>query len=90
MEKNYQTERNLKITAGRVYSCPICGAEVTVTLFGDGKLAPVCCNQPMEITDIICSVYSCPACGAEITVIKEGEGALTPQCCNRHMTRLVA
>ncbi|HHT9126930.1 MAG TPA: hypothetical protein ACFYD6_14105 [Candidatus Brocadiia bacterium] len=93
MGKSYQVGRKLKITAGRVYHCSVCGAEVTVVLFGGGKLSPVCCNQPMEITEVICQIYYCPVCGAEITVIKEGTGVptqkiadrLTPRCCNRPM-----
>lgn len=93
MGKNYPIAGKSKITAGRVYLCPVCGAEVTVVLFGCGKLGPVCCNQPMKITDVICSIYFCPVCGAEITVIKEGKGIpaqkmadrLTPRCCNRPM-----
>ncbi len=93
MGKSYQTKRRLQMVAGRVYHCSVCGAEVTVVLFGGGKLAPVCCNQPMKITDVIYSIYFCPVCGAEITVIKEGKSApaqkmadrLTPRCCNRPM-----
>jgi desulfoferrodoxin-like iron-binding protein len=83
-------ELKLKITAGRVYHCPVCGAEVTVVLFGGGSLAPVCCNQPMAITNVICAIYSCPVCGAEITVIKKENGVLKPRCCNRPMTLRLA
>lgn len=81
----------LEITAGRIYHCPVCGAEVTVVLFGGGQLAPVCCNQPMTITNVICAIYFCPVCGAEVTVIRERKGDLTPRCCNRSMViRLAA
>jgi desulfoferrodoxin-like iron-binding protein len=70
---------------GQVFRCPICGAEVSVIRSADGKLAPRCCNQPMELLSTHHESFRCPVCGAEIMVIRRGRGALTPRCCNEPM-----
>jgi competence CoiA-like predicted nuclease len=71
---------------GRVYRCPVCGAELSVIRSGNGNLAPHCCNVKMElINNRTNPVYYCKVCGSELMVINEKNGALEPICCNQIM-----
>ncbi len=70
---------------GRVYRCPICGAELSVIRGGEGVLAPVCCNTRMELLGRSNTVYRCSICGSELMVIKDGGGKPEPVCCNEKM-----
>lgn len=70
---------------GQVYRCLVCGAEVTVIKGAPGELAPVCCNQQMNLLPQRHRAFHCPVCGAEIVVIRQGPGELGPVCCNRPM-----
>ena len=75
-----------ELASGRVYWCPLCGAELTVIYPGTGRLGPVCCNRPMELLDRVSPISRCPLCGAELTVINQGPTAcLAPVCCNLPM-----
>ena len=76
---------------GTVYRCPVCGAEITVIRDGGGRLAPICCNVPMEVLRGRVRFFCCPVCGAELAVIRRGlpaqagAGDLAPICCNEPM-----
>jgi len=70
---------------GRVYRCPVCGAEVAVLSPRMGGFAPRCCNTDMAPTDRRVAFYYCPVCGAEIAVLREGRGEFLPRCCNTDM-----
>ncbi|HKZ46737.1 MAG TPA: hypothetical protein VJ202_05080 [Thermodesulfobacteriota bacterium] len=72
------------ISLGRVYRCPVCGAELSVIRGGKGSLLPVCCNTEMVQLKTINHVYVCSVCGGELMVIKGGEN-LQPICCNKKM-----
>ena len=72
-----------KLSPGRVYRCPVCGAELTVIYSGTGRLGAICCNRPMELLGQVSPIYRCPLCGAELTVINQGPtDRLAPVCCN--------
>ena len=86
VEENRMNVR--KLASGRVYRCPVCGAELTVIYPGTGCLGAICCNRPMELLGRVSPIYRCPLCGAELTVINQGSTArLGPICCNRPMER---
>ncbi len=72
------------ISLGRVYRCPVCGAELSVIRGGRGRLQPVCCNTEMVQLKITSHVYVCSICGSELMIIKGGEN-LQPICCNKKM-----
>lgn len=72
------------ISLGRVYRCPVCGAELSVIRGGRGRLRPVCCNTEMVQLKITNHVYVCSICGSELMIIKGGEN-LQPICCNKKM-----
>ncbi len=70
---------------GRIYRCPVCGAEVIVVGTRIGEFAPRCCNQPMRLMRQRAVFFVCPVCGAEIVIVRKGRGAFTPRCCNTAM-----
>ena len=72
---------------GRVYRCPICGAELTVLAVGPGDFAPRCCNTAMRPQTRRLVFYRCPVCGAEVAVLVDGTGPFEPRCCNTAMRR---
>ena len=68
---------------GKVYRCPICGAEVVVLAHECGEFEPVCCNVSMALMDHTLSFYACPHCGAEVALTEIfNEKAFAPICCN--------
>jgi predicted RNA-binding Zn-ribbon protein involved in translation (DUF1610 family) len=76
---------------GRVYRCPVCGAELTVVSFNTGDFAPRCCNVAMEAKPDRAVFYWCPVCGAMLTVMRERRGgAFAPRCCHTAMRRWAA
>jgi hypothetical protein len=72
---------------GRIYRCPVCGAELTVLAVGTGEFAPRCCDRDMVAQSRCLVFYLCPVCGAEIAVLLEGGGRFEPRCCNTDMRR---
>ena len=72
---------------GRVYRCPVCGAEITVLASVAGNFRPRCCNTDMLVKRGQATFYVCPVCGAEIAVLKESAGEFRPRCCNTAMQR---
>jgi desulfoferrodoxin-like iron-binding protein len=70
---------------GRVYRCPVCGAELTVLVTADGAFEPRCCNTAMRPLSRTLTFYRCPVCGAEVAVLVEGTGQFEPRCCNTAM-----
>jgi endogenous inhibitor of DNA gyrase (YacG/DUF329 family) len=76
---------------GKVYRCPICGAEVTVLAHECGEFHPVCCNVPMTLEERTLVFYVCPHCRSEVT-LTEGfnESAFAPMCCNAAMIKQAA
>ncbi|HHL39390.1 MAG TPA: hypothetical protein ENJ37_02680 [Deltaproteobacteria bacterium] len=75
---------------GSVLRCPVCGAELSIVLPGGGRLAPRCCNEPMELTDRINPVFVCSVCGCELMHIAGPGRRLAPRCCNEPMEPLNA
>ncbi len=75
---------------GRVYRCPVCGAEVAVLSRDMGEFRPRCCSVEMELVPRRLVFYVCPVCGAEIAIVKPGEGEFQPRCCNTDMARQAA
>jgi desulfoferrodoxin-like iron-binding protein len=75
-------------TLGRVYRCPICGAEISVVRTGSGELAAVCCGTPMLATGRVSATYRCPECGAEVMVVLGTGESFEPICCNVPMSAL--
>ena len=73
------------ISLGRVYRCPVCGAELSVIRGGRGRLRPICCNTEMVQLKTINHVYVCSVCGSELMVIRGGIKTLNPVCCNKKM-----
>lgn len=75
-------------SAGLVYRCGVCGAEITILVSKHGEFVPRCCNTAMVAQPQTVSFYTCPVCGAEIGLIRSGQrGAetFTPRCCNTDM-----
>jgi len=70
---------------GRVYRCPVCGAEVMLIGGRMGRFEPHCCNTAMLPTARRAVFYRCPVCGAEIAVVNVGGGCFEPRCCNTDM-----
>ena len=71
---------------GRVYRCPICGAEITVLAHQVGDdFKPRCCNRPMMREQRQVVFYRCPVCGAEIGALRPHGPDFNPRCCNRDM-----
>jgi predicted RNA-binding Zn-ribbon protein involved in translation (DUF1610 family) len=75
---------------GRIYRCPVCGAELAVLAEQAGEFIPRCCDVPMERRAERLTFYSCPLCGAEIGVVQAGTGRFEPRCCDRAMERQAA
>lgn len=75
---------------GRLYRCPVCGAEIAVLVSEVGDFAPRCCDTPMVLLERRLVFCVCPVCGAEIAVLRPGEGDFRPRCCNRPMEREAA
>jgi desulfoferrodoxin-like iron-binding protein len=73
------------IPLGRVYRCPVCGAELSVIRNGKGSLRPVCCNTHMVQLKTINHLYVCSICGSELMVIRGGVKTMNPLCCNKKM-----
>ncbi|MBI3397959.1 MAG: hypothetical protein HY026_01780 [Deltaproteobacteria bacterium] len=69
---------------GRIYRCPVCGAELSVIKSGSGELKPICCNTKMIMLEAVNTVYVCSVCRSELMVIKDVE-KLEPVCCNKKM-----
>lgn len=76
------SDRNI---LGRVYRCPVCGAELSVIKGGNGILKPMCCNTEMIMLKKINTVYICLVCFSELMVIKGHGKKLNPICCNKKM-----
>ena len=71
---------------GRVYHCPVCGAELTVISSRTGEFAPRCCNTAMLPTPRQTVFYRCPVCGAMVMIMLPGRhGIFKPRCCNTDM-----
>ena len=73
---------------GKVYRCPVCGAELTVLAPHTGDFQPHCCHVPMVLTGRRVRFYVCPHCGAQVAVIRPGTGEFTPVCCGERMKPL--
>jgi len=74
---------------GKVYRCPICGAEVAVLAHSCGEFQPVCCNVEMAIVEPSLIFYVCPHCKSEVALVEsKNEKAFAPRCCNDEMIRL--
>jgi len=70
---------------GRVYRCPICGAELAVVAAGTGEFRPRCCDTDMVRLARGLAFYVCPICGAELAVMRKGGGMFAPRCCDTAM-----
>jgi len=70
---------------GRVYRCPVCGAELTVLGSKVGRFKPRCCNTDMELSPGKLQFYICPVCGAEVALLGTHADAFAPRCCNTAM-----
>jgi predicted RNA-binding Zn-ribbon protein involved in translation (DUF1610 family) len=70
---------------GRVYRCPVCGAEILVLATQMKDFRPRCCNTDMIAKPAKVTFYYCPVCGAQIAVLRRGAGAFAPRCCNTDM-----
>ncbi|KPK59117.1 MAG: hypothetical protein AMK73_08840 [Planctomycetes bacterium SM23_32] len=70
---------------GRIYRCPVCGAELAVLVAGAGRLSPRCCNVDMVPTDRRLAFYVCMVCGAEVALLRRAGGRLSLRCCNEDM-----
>jgi Zn finger protein HypA/HybF involved in hydrogenase expression len=72
---------------GRVYWCPVCGAEVAIISFQAGDFRPRCCNTDMRVKPDRLVFFVCPVCKAEVAVVRAGQGVFEPRCCNVAMVR---
>jgi desulfoferrodoxin-like iron-binding protein len=77
----------LPATAGVVYFCPVCGAEILVVGGHGCCFTPRCCNRDMVIKPHRTIIYTCPVCGSQVAVVRPGNGVFVPRCCNRPMLR---
>lgn len=75
---------------GRIYRCPVCGAEISVLARHHGLFRPVCCSVAMVAQPVRLAFYVCPVCGAEVAVLHSGGGTFRPHCCNTDMQREAA
>lgn len=74
---------------GRVYKCPVCGAETTVIKPKSDDLELHCCNTFMKIQPRINKSFKCKTCKSEIMVIRNDDANLDPHCCNEIMESLL-
>jgi predicted RNA-binding Zn-ribbon protein involved in translation (DUF1610 family) len=73
---------------GKVYRCPICGAEVGVLAHECGEFQPLCCNVEMVVLEHSLTFYVCPHCKAEVALVEnKNPDAIAPQCCNVAMVQ---
>ena len=70
---------------GRVYRCPVCGAQVAVVGAQMGQFSPRCCNVAMDPWLTRLQFYVCHVCGAEIGVVGSHGANFHPRCCNTNM-----
>ncbi|PLX44429.1 MAG: hypothetical protein C0609_05525 [Deltaproteobacteria bacterium] len=77
-----------KVTMGRVFKCPVCGAEVMVVGAASQELDPHCCNTSMLPKPRVHEVYHCAHCGAEVALVSGSAEHLDPYCCNDRMRRI--
>jgi hypothetical protein len=75
---------------GRIYRCPVCGAELLTLASTAGDFAPRCCNVDMVLLDGRVVFYRCVICGAELAVLREGAEGFLPRCGNEDMVRQAA
>lgn len=70
---------------GRIFRCPICGAEVSIIAPTVGEFDPHCCGVAMEEAPRRLVFYVCPICGAEVAVVNVSAGEFSPRCCATDM-----
>ena len=70
---------------GRIYHCPVCGAEIVCLSHRMGGFHPICCNVDMVPLERRAAFYVCPVCNAEVAVTHSGNGEFHPRCCNTDM-----
>ena len=79
-----------QVALGRVYRCPVCGAEVLVVKAASQALDAHCCNTAMKPVDKVVDIYHCKQCGSELAALRDSGGPLDLNCCNAPMTKLPA
>ena len=76
---------------GKMYRCPVCGAEVAIVSLKAGNFAPRCCNTAMLPLPRRGVFYRCPICGAMVMIIHAVRSSVfAPRCCNTDMLRRAA
>jgi DNA-directed RNA polymerase subunit RPC12/RpoP len=78
------------VALGRVYRCPVCGAEVLVVKASSQALDPHCCNTDMLPLEKVADIYHCKVCGSELAAMRDSGGPMELICCHEPMMKMVA